>query len=396
MIQTCKQCGAINQSSAEICCFCNARLSIEAEHDAVGVSNRSAETSVQTNSGTDGIQSVQPAWRKEVKKRVRTYRAQHHRSGDPDSQAALHFESESNEQASVEVEDQVGYEMIEEEPVRSRERENLSNQRNLSGPHDEFDQRTEALVDHRPEHDFDEEASTAVGQDEEQYEDPLQATLAAAARMASEEDTEAADERVEEQDEPIQQLLIDVSRPPEVESGWSSERPSISYESNDARPESVLFPVGDLSKRQRAGTVDAVVLALSYAGILGLFAAFGGRVAPIRLDIFICGSIALLLYFQYFTLFTIMGGTTLGMMLTGLRVISFDGSAPQPRQLVMRSVGYLISGAMGMLGYLWAFWDEDHLTWHDRISQTYLISAEELVREASSTGAQDGPPLAHL
>jgi uncharacterized RDD family membrane protein YckC len=29
-----------------------------------------------------------------------------------------------------------------------------------------------------------------------------------------------------------------------------------------------------------------------------------------------------------------------------------------------------------MLGFLWAAWDEDGLTWHDRISQTYITYAE--------------------
>jgi uncharacterized RDD family membrane protein YckC len=337
----------------------------------------------------DGNRSVQPGWRREVKKRLRTYRALHHRAGDEDSQAALEFEDDSSEPASAGIEDRLGYGKIGGELDQASELQNFSERRILSEPHGEYDQRIEPQA----EPNLDEEASATVTLTEEQYEDPLQATLAAAARMATEEDSEVAEDHAEAQEPPIQQLLIDVSRPPEAESSWSGGTPAISYGKSDARPESAFFPVGDLSKRRRAGTLDAAVLALSYASILGVFAAFGGRVAPVRLDIFICGSIALLLYIQYFTLFTIMGGATPGMMLTGLRVIGFDGSAPKPQQLIMRSVGYLISGAMGMLGFLWAFWDEDHLTWHDRISQTYLISAEELVREASTTEVQDGPPL---
>jgi len=42
---------------------------------------------------------------------------------------------------------------------------------------------------------------------------------------------------------------------------------------------------------------------------------------------------------------------------------------------VWRSFGYLLSGAALMLGFFWAFWDEDRLTWHDRISQTYVTGA---------------------
>jgi hypothetical protein len=28
-----------------------------------------------------------------------------------------------------------------------------------------------------------------------------------------------------------------------------------------------------------------------------------------------------------------------------------------------------------MLGFVWATWDEDKFTWHDRISQTYVTAA---------------------
>jgi hypothetical protein len=32
-----------------------------------------------------------------------------------------------------------------------------------------------------------------------------------------------------------------------------------------------------------------------------------------------------------------------------------------------------------MLGFLWALWDEDHFTWQDRISQTYITAAAPVV-----------------
>jgi hypothetical protein len=37
-----------------------------------------------------------------------------------------------------------------------------------------------------------------------------------------------------------------------------------------------------------------------------------------------------------------------------------------------------------MLGFLWALWDEDQLTWHDRMSQTYLTSAPAVHDEPSA------------
>jgi uncharacterized RDD family membrane protein YckC len=64
------------------------------------------------------------------------------------------------------------------------------------------------------------------------------------------------------------------------------------------------------------------------------------------------------------------------MMFRGLQVSSFSGEPPRPRQMLLRSLGYLISGSTVFLGFAWAWWDEDALTWHDRISHTYLTSPE--------------------
>jgi len=63
-------------------------------------------------------------------------------------------------------------------------------------------------------------------------------------------------------------------------------------------------------------------------------------------------------------------------MFRGLQVSSFSGEPPSPRQMLLRSLGYMISAATLFMGFVWAWWDEDGLTWHDRISHTYLTSPE--------------------
>jgi uncharacterized RDD family membrane protein YckC len=136
-----------------------------------------------------------------------------------------------------------------------------------------------------------------------------------------------------------------------------------------------VIPVASLQDRRTAGILDALFLLLAYAGFLALFRAFGGRLIVGKFDAIVSGATLIIFYAQYFTLFTVLGGSTPGMMLRKLRVVSFDGSDPTPRQLLWRSFGYLISGGTALLGFLWAVWDEDHLTWQDRISQTYLTPA---------------------
>jgi uncharacterized RDD family membrane protein YckC len=137
-----------------------------------------------------------------------------------------------------------------------------------------------------------------------------------------------------------------------------------------------LFPVASLPERRRAALLDAALLLFSYGGMLALFTALGGHLGFNKLDAVVTGATLMLFYAQYFALFTVFGGSTPGMMLRGVRVVSFDGGVPTSRQMMWRSFGYLISASVCFLGFLWAFWDEDRLCWQDRISQTYLTPIE--------------------
>jgi uncharacterized RDD family membrane protein YckC len=143
-------------------------------------------------------------------------------------------------------------------------------------------------------------------------------------------------------------------------------------------PESPLYPVAPIEQRRRAAIVDAALLIFSYGGMLALFSVLGGHIGLDKVDLTVMVATFALFYAQYFALFTVFGGSTPGMMLRGLRVVSFDGGVPTSRQMIRRSFGYLISAGICFLGFVWAFWDDDRLCWHDRISQTYLTPIEEV------------------
>ena len=138
-----------------------------------------------------------------------------------------------------------------------------------------------------------------------------------------------------------------------------------------------LIPVAELGERFRAGMLDTAFLLLAYLAFLVLFGSLGGQFSFRKADAIVYLLTMFLFYAQYFALFTIFGGVTPGMRLRGLDVISFDGSAPGPAQLLWRSFGYLVSAGTLSLGFLWSLWDEDRLTWQDRISQTYLTRASD-------------------
>ena len=166
-------------------------------------------------------------------------------------------------------------------------------------------------------------------------------------------------------------LLIDISVPPQ------SEAPE-----QDSIPETLpavhngLYPAASLEDRRRALLIDAACLAFAYGGFLALFGSLGGHFAMSKLSAAICFFTFAFVYLQYFGLFTIFGGTTPGMMVCGLQVASVTGDQPTPRQYLLRAMGYILSAGTFFLGFLWVLWDEDGLTWHDRLSQTYLTKTD--------------------
>jgi len=135
------------------------------------------------------------------------------------------------------------------------------------------------------------------------------------------------------------------------------------------------YPVASIEERRLAGLIDGACLLFAYGGFLTLFGSLGGQFTFSKLSAVVCVTTFVIVYLQYFALFTIFGGTTPGMMLRGLHVVDFSGDMPTPRQMLWRSVGYMLSAGTMFMGFLWAMWDEDGLTWHDRLSQTYLAPA---------------------
>ncbi len=109
------------------------------------------------------------------------------------------------------------------------------------------------------------------------------------------------------------------------------------------------------------------------AGALGLLsfvpqAARGGLSLPIAVLVFI----AVFGLLAYFGLFTALTASTPGLLLMGLEVRNFDGALPTPGESMSRAFGYLVSIAALMLGFFWAVVDSEGLTWHDRISGTFI------------------------
>ena len=165
-------------------------------------------------------------------------------------------------------------------------------------------------------------------------------------------------------------MVIDVSAGPDTLESLE-QTPGRDVRSEQAG----LYPVASMDDRRIVGLIDAACLLFAYGGFLTLFGSLGGQFTFSKLSAAVCVATFVVVYLQYFALFTVFGGTTPGMMLRGLHVVSFSGETPTPRQMLWRSVGYMLSAGTFFMGFLWALWDEDSLTWHDRLSHTYLCPA---------------------
>lgn len=84
----------------------------------------------------------------------------------------------------------------------------------------------------------------------------------------------------------------------------------------------------------------------------------------------------LILQFLYFGYFWNKNGQSIGMRLTGIKVVRQDGNLMSYVRAALRgTVGYWISGLIFGLGYIWAAFDSEKEAWHDKIFDTWVIEA---------------------
>lgn len=152
-----------------------------------------------------------------------------------------------------------------------------------------------------------------------------------------------------------------------------------------AEAEGVVLPKAPLGRRFLAGVLDTLVLLVA-AGLFALiFWRAGGRMSPQPLNLGVAGFITAFFILAYFGVFTALTFTTPGLLWLGIEVRALDGTYPTAAQAFWRAFGYLVSIGALMLGFVWALVDSDHLTWHDRMSGTFLAVADTAGESQKST-----------
>jgi len=81
----------------------------------------------------------------------------------------------------------------------------------------------------------------------------------------------------------------------------------------------------------------------------------------------------------YFTYFHGTTGQTFGKMILGLQVVQSTGEKMTLGIGFLRWVGYLISGMVFYLGFIWIAFDRKKQGWHDKIAGTIVIQAKNAV-----------------
>lgn len=138
----------------------------------------------------------------------------------------------------------------------------------------------------------------------------------------------------------------------------------------------LALPAAPLGRRFLAGVMDALVL-LAAAGLFALiFWRAGGRISPDPVNFAVLAFLLVFFILVYFGLFTALTSSTPGQLSMGLEVRNLDGTFPSAQDSFWRAFGVLVSGSALMLGFIWALVDSDGLSWHDRMSGTFLTVAK--------------------
>ncbi len=96
-----------------------------------------------------------------------------------------------------------------------------------------------------------------------------------------------------------------------------------------------------------------------------------GMIAP-KINVF--GIIIAVIYFVYF--WTQQNGQTLGHKVLGIRVVREDGKPIDIVTAIIRYIGYIVSGIVIGLGFLWVIWDPKKQGWHDKMAGTIVVKAK--------------------
>jgi uncharacterized RDD family membrane protein YckC len=136
----------------------------------------------------------------------------------------------------------------------------------------------------------------------------------------------------------------------------------------------IPFKTAPLEDRIMAGIFDLALIVSAFAIFVLVFVSCtahppSGKPALVAAGLVLAG---FGLLYQY--LFFKYAEGTPGMRYAKIALCTFDDENPTRKAMCMRVLYVLLSAAPLGLGFAWAWFDPDRLTWHDRLSRIYQRS----------------------
>lgn len=129
--------------------------------------------------------------------------------------------------------------------------------------------------------------------------------------------------------------------------------------------------------RLAAHIIDSIVIGL----VSGVFVSIGGfsysqnhfNYSGLGL-----GTLAGIAYILYFWIK--QDGQTIGKKVMGIKIVTTTGKPIDFSVALTRYIGYMLSGLIFNLGYLWVIFDTYKQGWHDKLANTYVVKTDSQKR----------------
>ena len=164
----------------------------------------------------------------------------------------------------------------------------------------------------------------------------------------------------------------------------------------DDRTTKTITVIG-FGRRLAAILLDALLL-----GVLSMFVAFligmvgvfvdmytPNRPLPLSNLIVIC---TLVFSVAYYVVAWSRTGQTVGKTMLGIKIVGADGKPLSGGKAFLRYIGYLVSGIVFALGFIWVLFDRKRQGWHDKMAGTYVVDADAVFTKADAVTWEPSDP----
>jgi len=138
---------------------------------------------------------------------------------------------------------------------------------------------------------------------------------------------------------------------------------------NDRQTGMEVYELAGLLERFAANIIDSFLLILPIM-IVGAVIGSAGHRLPMQLMKFVLLAVPVSYHWFFWTR---RDGQTPGKFALGIRVIKTDGGPISDVDAVIRAIGYHVSAMLFGLGFVWAFFDKNNQSWHDKMARTYVV-----------------------